>query len=293
MKEWKDSFFDSYVNGNKEKAFELLKSNTPKSFLKFCNGSFNDGGSNMYLDSLNKNEIWMSSPSIFNDPFDCAINIGQENIEDQILKYLERGGIGDGFANKMKQGFNDEMKEKSILVNKNLRKQIEDVKKCLFVCCFSTDKNLKKSLMWSNYANSHQGFCIEYDGVEIFKHPNENFILMPVHYRDEYRPLWMKAFDMNDHEFQLTTAFTKSTEWKYEKEWRLLLVNDNLKEQFGYPEKIIKPKNVYIGCRGSDKLKEQLNHICMRYNIGLFEMYMEPNSFNLNYRNYNAYFRNI
>ncbi|MFZ6845551.1 DUF2971 domain-containing protein [Undibacterium sp. RuTC16W] len=69
--------------------------------------------------------------------------------------------------------------------------------------------------MWSHYADSHQGICLEFDG---------DFALMTHAMKVKYaetRPVINMYQD--NHQTQLEKALlTKSLEWEYEDEWRLI-----------------------------------------------------------------------
>lgn len=284
-KYWKDSFYDCYLHGNVEKAWKLLEDNTPNIILKFCSGKFNADGSNDFLKSLKNDEIWLSSPLHFNDPFDCALNIGDMSIEKQIIAFLdEQYKIPDFYENMCNTiDNNQELTEMYNDSYKRIKEDFENLKNELFVSCFSSHRNLCKSLMWSHYANCHKGFCIAYDGLALMKSHDDN-VLMPVFYKAKIEPLWYYFLDeKKQKEFQLVTVYTKSNEWKYEDEWRLLEQEHSKKGMAGYNKKFIPAKCVYVGCNASDELKKNLSEICREKEIKLYQMKMKTNSFELSY----------
>jgi len=71
-------------------------------------------------------------------------------------------------------------------------------------------------LMWSHYADSHQGICIGFRAS-----PTDYYFrrALPVNYADEYPNITL--FDDNDKRME-ATLLTKSNHWKYEKEWRIV-----------------------------------------------------------------------
>lgn len=85
--------------------------------------------------------------------------------------------------------------------------------------------NNKNRLMWSHYADSHRGFCIEYDfGSEMTLLP------FPVVYsRRRPKMSWKAAFDNTpDNQKAASIPFleailTKDDAWDYENEWRLII----------------------------------------------------------------------
>ena len=75
-------------------------------------------------------------------------------------------------------------------------------------------------LMWAHYANSHKGFCIGYKFEDIINKFGIN--ILPVIYSEEYSVIRSyKMFEDYD-EFFLDEWRSKSIEWSYEKEWRLV-----------------------------------------------------------------------
>lgn len=96
-----------------------------------------------------------------------------------------------------------------------------------FVGCLCT--NYKNRLMWSHYADSHRGFCIEYDYNSLTEDEMASLPL-PIVYTKE-RPLltWKAALDNTPENISEATAqitlglLTKDNEWKYENEWRILV----------------------------------------------------------------------
>lgn len=76
--------------------------------------------------------------------------------------------------------------------------------------------------MWSHYADSHKGICLEFDikrGGFFYNNP------LPVQYRKRY-----PKFELSDYQDEENMMFTmhqqaictKSVLWKYEKEWRVI-----------------------------------------------------------------------
>lgn len=96
-----------------------------------------------------------------------------------------------------------------------------------FIGCLCT--SCKNRLMWSHYADSHKGFCVEYD----FSMPNKevlDVLPLPVMYSKQ-RPLipWEAAFEKTPENMEktwrqlMTGLLTKDSEWSYENEWRVFV----------------------------------------------------------------------
>lgn len=97
----------------------------------------------------------------------------------------------------------------------------------LFVGSLCTD--YRNPLMWAHYADSHKGFCVEFDcSTEIGQTPP----LFPVIYsKDIVKMPWKYCLTpegTKDPEFSarlIQAVLTKDDVWKYENEWRILLPN--------------------------------------------------------------------
>jgi hypothetical protein len=97
-----------------------------------------------------------------------------------------------------------------------LRKTQVDELKQKGIACFSTSDKIL--LMWSHYADSHKGACLTFD---ISK--DEGFFAFPfiVDYPKEYpRVNFIREKDKRKRYKHMVA--TKSTEWEYEKEIRIL-----------------------------------------------------------------------
>ncbi len=135
-----------------------------------------------------------------------------------------------------------------------------------FVGCLCTD--YKNRLMWSHYADSHKGFCVEYDYSSLTEAEMLSLPL-PIIYA-KGRPLlpWKAALDNTLENISEATAqitlglLTKDDEWKYENEWRILVSSIGSTE-FEMP----KISCIYLGAAISDKNKAKILEIAKRKNI--------------------------
>jgi len=209
-KKWQKGFINSvFKNKNSsndtfskiiQKNIALLKDKQkyiPKTLCKFYAPT-----SDNILD-IQKQRIWLSHPSYFNDPFDCHVGYDIEEYEKQrFTKYIqqkmnheftsdeiERIKLSKTFVHYLESMYrgteeyydvkhkilekkSDELQKKIrnfiSEITEDINKKIEDIRKInIRVACFSDlmkDENLKKSItMWSHYADNHKGFCVEYD----------------------------------------------------------------------------------------------------------------------------------
>lgn len=213
------------------------------------------------IETLNKildnNGLWFARPSSFNDPFDCQIEIDTNNTFEEIINYffsLREYKI-DGYQKLT----NDliEVRAKEYYENPEKFKQfINGIMSAslnnLGVCCFVKEPPLN-ILMWSHYANSHQGVCLKFsvlNDLEFFTTP------IPINYQKEY-PLFNYLKDGKD---KLASAMigTKSKDWEYESELRVI------KDNFGLHK--FKKKALVEIIFGCDSERDEINKITEKLN---------------------------
>ena len=195
--------------------------------------------------SLEEQELSLSPPHSFNDPFDCPIY--------ELLN-------------------NDETTAQLI------RKAYHD---CLTVACFTTsnkeenqnsDENVEEpylnDLMWAHYADSHSGICIKYNlsistletlltEKESSREKRRHIALQPIRYSSEK----LKKYSDMDSITSIDSFFLKGDRWKYEKELRLICYDPRGKGEYTsipIPECI---EAVYFGFRCSEEHKEKIKRI--------------------------------
>ena len=168
------------------------------------------------------------------------------------------------------------------------------------VACFS-ETNVS-SLMWGHYADSHKGYCLEYDFKRVFAEDDElctrfsfcdvnSAFLAPVVYSNKrldatksFLPFAVKEFfrvngynqtrsiypDMLE---AFKTMIIKSKDWEYEREWRLAteIPDDDAPPAYGRIARI-KPTALYIGAHASKNDSEHLFSLCQRESIPCFKM---------------------
>lgn len=101
-------------------------------------------------------------------------------------------------------------------LNQEMHKTFED-----YIGVLSLTENDHNLLMWAHYANSHQGYVMEFDSAHVFfnqKKSDNDVIrsLEKVHYSNCRPKLELVGIE------NLAPFIVKSKEWKYEKEWRML-----------------------------------------------------------------------
>lgn len=203
-----------------------------------------------------------------------------------------------------------------------------------YISCFSERKD--SLLMWSHYANSHKGFCVEYD-LKLLHFISED----SYHYDDEeeyydeedcfaieniYPVIYSKKRMLNfetlkmirkiellgnniqpvDDEGEdydrsilskvLPMFVNKGSDWKYEREWRIILTKEELDWINDYGNKKIANNTIpfkcvsgiYLGFRIDPEVKENILEIAQRLQskcgkINVYQAKLSDNEYKLKF----------
>jgi len=164
------------------------------------------------------NKIYFSLAASFNDPFDPRPYFTYESVERFQYHALRRINIDEEDAERR------EIKRRQVLslskpqIDEHYRQVTRDYYERLrneypMYCLSATRQNI---LQWSHYANGHQGLCIHFD------HKRYPFAgSMMIDYEDQYPKVYIPRSLQQRWVFR-RTLLTKSVDWKYEKEFRLI-----------------------------------------------------------------------
>ncbi len=223
------------------------------------------------LDAIKNNKMWYSAPVRFNDVFDCDLLIDKDAIEDSFIKqYPGIRKIRPGSPAWLK--FQDVF-DKSLI---DLKSKVEAIREELGITCLS--ESYDSLLMWAHYASNHSGMCIEYDLIKIFK--ELSFTPVPVIYSEKKASL--NTISLNGDQRETMKAFlecltSKSPEWKYEKEWRIIRDNKACgdcwsNEKRGALLNMIEPHSIILGCMVRNDLENKVKAYCEEKRINLYKM---------------------
>lgn len=206
-----------------------------------------------------------------------------------IQEYVENNGIAIDVDEidatlSLSKNLNPDLAEATEDVEKFI-KDMEDkictASKGLFkIGCLCTD--YKNRLMWSHYADGHQGFCIEYDYSNCDDKVLNNLPL-PVIYTTN-RPLipWKPAFEKTSQNMQeaaseiMIALLTKDNAWEYENEWRVLVNSSDPSNQ-----KMPRISCVYLGAMISDENRDKILKIAKEKNIPVKQMTVDRGQYDL------------
>lgn len=150
-------------------------------------------------------------------------------------------------------------------------------------------ESYNNTLMWSHYADSNAGMCIEYD-LKLLKNASFNILdhLLPVVYTEK-RIIKKDVDSWIESYFELKKAIAenyvyvgkenfddilplfllKGKEWEYEKEWRIIYTRKQLydideEELYGGNIKFECVSAVYLGYRIHPEIRKNIIEICQR-----------------------------
>jgi hypothetical protein len=235
---------------------------------------------------LSNQTLQWSSPDAFNDPFDLKnyfhIDFSWSDLRKEALKkltemvlareeptfaddnefvphirWLREHLIGESpeyIKIRLEPGFTTNLIEKMMAEGRKF--WIEERQIVRILCLAERPDNL---LMWSHYAQQHAGVVLEFETKLLEQSASSHAI--PVVYSDvvptpfTYQQFldWLlgqKGFP-DVSEYPIALAFSKSTDWSYEREWRFLKYEDPPKSgrhsYFAFPADAL--VRVYFGSR--------------------------------------------
>ena len=313
---------------------EWIKKNIPEKLYRYRVYS------DYSLEALKNDEIWGSSIVTFNDPFECLPRYDHKKIHEYIdsefssetvsqnlhnitanktpQKVLE--AYPDGFADDYISG-NKKIPDMELLADmlvvikdwfeKSWEHNREELDGIFYdgiaesagkyrIACFSETNS--SVLMWSHYARSHTGFCVEYNiksvrgdcaetCADICSCPGFmlNHHIAPVIYSEERYDASLSFMSMllnritekycvpvgeihHDMLSTIKTMLVKSKNWEYEKEWRL--ISNPAEGEYAEHGVItkMKPSAVFVGAKMKPKETRALAEICNEKRIPLYKM---------------------
>jgi hypothetical protein len=195
---------------------------------------------------VRKNEIFFATRRHFNDPFDCRPRFVTKATATQKQKFL-RGVLksgGYGSAPKLSKMARDLVDHP--VYDDALNYAIQQVEDRLDnrtgILCLS--KQPDNILMWSHYADSHQGICLGFEG-------EGGSCPFPAAKPVQYQPRLVVCNPVvaSREEMKRLILFTKLDKWSYEEEWRLTSGNGPGAKRFT-PQVL---KEIILGARISQE----------------------------------------
>ena len=196
-------------------------------------------------------------------------------------------------------GFDKQLETlKKVILEMQNDKYIPAFKKFLStmtISCFSAS-GWQNALMWSHYANSYAGFCVEYDFNKI-----TNFIgfVEKIKYSSTRPTISLKDVGISGLQYVEKEDGTKNAEivyteinlekileyitvkdtcWKYEEEWRIINIGEPNTPYFIEMPEI---KSITLGVNIDYLSKQLLWDVCKEKNIPCYELVLDSENFSI------------
>ncbi len=228
----------------------------PKYLYKYrCISNLENLSEDLSIDALFKCQAIFTSRKNFNDLFDSKINIVKATPK-QVKELAKRSGKKNQHIRSLvANGKFTEVGYQTIKTyEENFNKLIDSY---TFFCL---SKNCKSNLMWSHYADSHKGFCIEFK--------SEHIKAEKVSYQDEIPQVEMISLLGCNHPDNAGLGNeiwqclrTKLKEWEYEEEYRFQMAGYKISEDEIYriqPYESEFIESIIFGCRMPESIKEYI-----------------------------------
>lgn len=203
-----------------------------------------------------------TKPSEFNDPFDCDIG----SLQFDNIGKLDQHVYDD--YNELKEKFPSltfdiflEAYEPAI------NKKINSTR----VCCFSANENIGNILMWSHYANKHKGVCLQFDNnfgkKFIDLDDSEELSEGKVNYHFNGK---LNYLEQNKKDGHAWVFVNKAKEWKYEQEYRFMIIKKEEIQRFDP----LFLKNIYFGVNVTNEERIDFMELCQKNNFTHVKFYL-------------------
>lgn len=193
------------------------------------------------IENLSKSQIYFNNPIYFNDPFDTKINYYYRGNREQWMKYLVKSGILESDVESyldekirlkiIRLKGSDLYADKTYICDEKLLHGSIRKNELPLISCFS--KSFDNTLLWGHYGQHHKGLCLIYEGV-LIKNQSQ-FLLFSEHleksafgfekveYSDTVPEKINRMNNKNYNAELIKGLLTKSSDWAYEEEYRLVM----------------------------------------------------------------------
>jgi hypothetical protein len=226
---------------------------------------------------LTEFELFLASPSSFNDPFDCKIFPDLKKLsEEDRINYINKLSSGNKEALLKYLGEKHEAFQ-SLLENITIKKYNDH----LGVLSLAQEWN--NILMWSHYADKHKGFCIGFyeealSQIEAFGS------LGKVEYSLNDNFPAINPLDDDTSNF-FKNVYHKAQNWKYEREYRLMKIFRSNPATINDRKLKFEPciiSEIILGVNMLEPHKQEIINICIDNNIKVYQAKPAPFKFKTN-----------
>lgn len=269
-KAWTEEYL-SNLNDPDVSYYELgnkIEQYRPQKLYRYM--SFDD----FWKKNIFEGQLFFSSTDTLNDPYDCLVYLNRKLYGDYVLERIR-----ELFPKTDIEILKDETKK---CLEEDLNYYLVSLRKNIRVTCFA-ESNLSP-LMWSHYADKHQGFCIEYDLTKIDEGYRRS--ILPVIYSDTKCDVTEAIISKNTN-LLMNPFYYKSKDWEYEKEWRIVIFEDMIKDGEYFADFSKGITGIYLGLESEKNHKKEISEVLEKYlntDISVYEMYLDEYTYELKYR---------
>jgi hypothetical protein len=244
--------------------------------------------------------IRFTPPSDLNDPFECVPIISLQETREVLDDYIEttEAGILDDIINQglpRKADWEAFQSRKKELLDK-LEENPGEIRDYFFreaegrinstIGILSLSKRWDSSLMWAHYCVSHTGFCVGFDRTHpFFQGTDPSTALRDVIYAANRIQVPLER----EVTIDFNVMFTKSTNWAYEEEERLLALLSHAKTVIDRPpfgvhlfevprEAVVE---VIVGAKATSDLARRVAAFCSSRSIPAYRAMPSSSSFDM------------
>jgi hypothetical protein len=209
------------------------------------------------IDLLLKDELWASSLTNLNDPFEATYD---DNITDA-LKLFEL--LFETNTNEVKKQWDELI---------SFKEKVGIYSLALSECNYPDNE-----LMWAHYADSHKGFCIEYDVDKLEDSQEYSFDISQMKINYQNSPPVIGLDDVSRKaDFLIKMFGTKSKSWVYENEIRLVYSTCGTKKYNPFALKA-----VYFGLNMDEEFQRQIIKGLESRDVKFYKMQRQPGAYKL------------
>jgi hypothetical protein len=219
------------------------------------------------LAALEQSYFWSANIDSLNDP--CEAISDRAGLEKEFESLFKIFGVSKD--SETRKSFQSLISQVDTIIDSTIKLGV-----------FSLSKSYVHHLLWAHYADSHKGYCVEYDLSILQKQLNSfgKYFSIDVIYSDKPAKIQMDDVmslrEKGENRFLQKIIGTKPTEWAYEAESRL--VTDNF-GKYNYDFRAV--KSIYFGLKMPDKEKEALMNRMKGRGVSYYQIVRRNNSYEL------------
>lgn len=227
-------------------------------------------------------KLFHALPSQFNDPFECKPHFRwPEKAKEvqKIRKHLIKVARNEGRPRKEAEAVIGQSMAKEGFIQNTIYDSVTRALGEVRVCSFTSSK--ENLLFWAHYAESHRGFCVEYDATVL-----PISYAFKVHYSSKYPEV---IYPVPADARGLKPVLSKSKEWSYEEEFRTILVPEAARQPKNDGTSLIlsgnEMRNVYFGALMEEDHKQSIIELLNKgpFSPGLWQTTLAQSEFKLKF----------